>query len=372
MASHRRPVGDAAGGHLRGQRRPRQQPLAGHGRRRRRVRQPELHPARRDRRPARRCVQHGRRRVHLDAEPARAVRAPDRPRAGRDGGDARGGGGRAGRRPIGPRASPPDEAARIAHRIFRGPGRRPSTCSSARSSGSTRTSSARRGAPRPARSSRSRSARPSRSSRTCSVAGPRSCWSASALSLVALFAVGAAVSLLTGRGLIFSGFRQLGIGLAAAARDLRRSARSSASRRGLSGAEPDARSQRAASRRGPRPRAGWSNGPGDRYAAHDHGYDKVIVVERGSIRFGLPATGLRARRSTWPRATGSSCRPGPRHDAIVGPAGVACLEAHRPAGTLDRVARRAAGTLVTAHSALRGRLSPRGGKSDGRAGDVCA
>jgi VIT1/CCC1 family predicted Fe2+/Mn2+ transporter/rubrerythrin len=36
------------------------------------------------------------------------------------------------------------------------------------------------------------------------------------LSLVALFAVGAAVSLLTGRGAIFSGFRQLGIGLAAA------------------------------------------------------------------------------------------------------------------------------------------------------------
>jgi len=36
------------------------------------------------------------------------------------------------------------------------------------------------------------------------------------LSLVALFAVGAAVSLLTGRGMIFSGLRQLGIGLAAA------------------------------------------------------------------------------------------------------------------------------------------------------------
>src|SRR6185295_17617730 len=36
------------------------------------------------------------------------------------------------------------------------------------------------------------------------------------LSLLALFAVGAAVSLLTGRGMIFSGFRQLGIGLAAA------------------------------------------------------------------------------------------------------------------------------------------------------------
>ena len=37
------------------------------------------------------------------------------------------------------------------------------------------------------------------------------------LSLVALFAVGAGVSLLTGRGLLFSGFRQLGIGLVAAA-----------------------------------------------------------------------------------------------------------------------------------------------------------
>ena len=36
------------------------------------------------------------------------------------------------------------------------------------------------------------------------------------LSLVALFAVGAAVSLLTGRSLLFSGIRQLGIGLAAA------------------------------------------------------------------------------------------------------------------------------------------------------------
>ena len=36
------------------------------------------------------------------------------------------------------------------------------------------------------------------------------------LSLAALFTVGAAVSLLTGRGLLFSGARQLGIGLAAA------------------------------------------------------------------------------------------------------------------------------------------------------------
>ena len=37
-----------------------------------------------------------------------------------------------------------------------------------------------------------------------------------AASLVALFIVGAGVSLLTGRGVLFSGFRQLGIGLGAA------------------------------------------------------------------------------------------------------------------------------------------------------------
>ena len=41
------------------------------------------------------------------------------------------------------------------------------------------------------------------------------------LSLAALFAVGAAVSLLTGRGMLFSGVRQLLIGLAAAARHVR-------------------------------------------------------------------------------------------------------------------------------------------------------
>ena len=37
------------------------------------------------------------------------------------------------------------------------------------------------------------------------------------LSLAALFLVGAGVSLLTGRGVLFSGLRQLGIGAAAAA-----------------------------------------------------------------------------------------------------------------------------------------------------------
>ena len=85
---------------------------------------------------------------------------------------------------------------------------------------------------------------------------------------------------------------------------------------------------------------GWSNGPGDRYAAHVHGYDKVIVVERGSIRFGLPATGraidlLAGDRLELPAGTA--------HDAAVGEDGVACLEAHLPAGSLAGLARHPAG-----------------------------
>jgi VIT1/CCC1 family predicted Fe2+/Mn2+ transporter len=46
--------------------------------------------------------------------------------------------------------------------------------------------------------------------------GPTALFVSLGLSLVALFMVGAGVSLLTGRGMLFSGFRQLGIGLAAA------------------------------------------------------------------------------------------------------------------------------------------------------------
>ena len=84
----------------------------------------------------------------------------------------------------------------------------------------------------------------------------------------------------------------------------------------------------------------WSNGPGDRYSAHEHGYDKVIVVESGSIAFGLPDLDetvdlIAGDRLELPAAT--------RHDAIVGPLGVRCLEAHLPVGRLARVAHRPAG-----------------------------
>ena len=84
----------------------------------------------------------------------------------------------------------------------------------------------------------------------------------------------------------------------------------------------------------------WSNGPGDRYAAHEHGYDKVIVVERGSIRFGLPATGETADLAAGDRL---ELPAGTAHDAIVGGHGVTCLEAHLPSGTLERPQRRGAG-----------------------------
>jgi hypothetical protein len=70
----------------------------------------------------------------------------------------------------------------------------------------------------------------------------------------------------------------------------------------------------------------WSNGPHDIYAAHSHSYDKVIFVVRGSITFGLPELEEKVNLS-----------PGDRldlpanivHDAIVGPQGVVCLEAHK-------------------------------------------
>lgn len=86
---------------------------------------------------------------------------------------------------------------------------------------------------------------------------------------------------------------------------------------------------------------GWGNGPGERYAAHDHAYDKVIAVERGSIRFGLPDS-----RGSIELAAGDrlDLPAGTIHDAVVGPAGVSCLEAHLPAGTLEEPLRRASGT----------------------------
>ena len=82
----------------------------------------------------------------------------------------------------------------------------------------------------------------------------------------------------------------------------------------------------------------WSNGPGDVYGAHRHDYDKVLVCQRGSIRFGVEdrAVALAAGdRLELPAGTS--------HDAVVGPDGVTCFEAHLPAGRLTAPHHRFAG-----------------------------
>ncbi len=86
----------------------------------------------------------------------------------------------------------------------------------------------------------------------------------------------------------------------------------------------------------------WGNGPGDDYGVHAHGYDKVLVCAAGSIVFGLPGRGERVTLAVGDRLDLPS---GTQHDAVVGPDGVTCLEAHLPAGTLDPVPlRRPAGS----------------------------
>lgn len=76
----------------------------------------------------------------------------------------------------------------------------------------------------------------------------------------------------------------------------------------------------------------WANGPGDRYGEHRHDYDKVLVAASGSITFHLPEL----RRDVELRAGERLDLPaGTLHGATVGAHGVACLEAHLPAGSLS-------------------------------------
>ena len=70
----------------------------------------------------------------------------------------------------------------------------------------------------------------------------------------------------------------------------------------------------------------WSNGPHDTYSAHSHSYDKVIYVLRGSITFGLPELEQKLTLKAGDRLDLAAYIV---HDAIVGPQGVVCLEAHR-------------------------------------------
>jgi uncharacterized protein YjlB len=92
----------------------------------------------------------------------------------------------------------------------------------------------------------------------------------------------------------------------------------------------------------------WSNGPGDRYAAHEHGYDKVIVVAEGSIEFGVVRPGGRSapagrQRVQLDAGDRLELPAGTSHEAVVGQLGATCLEAHLAAGRLAELRRRGAG-----------------------------
>ena len=70
----------------------------------------------------------------------------------------------------------------------------------------------------------------------------------------------------------------------------------------------------------------WSNGPGDRYAAHSHDYEKVLYCVNGSITFVLEAD---AKRLELKRGDRMVLPAGTSHSAVVGPQGCTCIEGRR-------------------------------------------
>ena len=70
----------------------------------------------------------------------------------------------------------------------------------------------------------------------------------------------------------------------------------------------------------------WSNGPGDRYAPHSHGYEKVLYCVEGSIRFQLENEGRTLELEAGDRMV---LPPGTVHSAVVGSRGCTCIEGRR-------------------------------------------
>lgn len=70
----------------------------------------------------------------------------------------------------------------------------------------------------------------------------------------------------------------------------------------------------------------WQNEPGYVYAPHRHPYHKVLYCTCGSIRFDLPEEGRSVELRPGDRL---DLEAGTAHAAVVGPDGVACLEAPR-------------------------------------------
>jgi hypothetical protein len=70
----------------------------------------------------------------------------------------------------------------------------------------------------------------------------------------------------------------------------------------------------------------WSNGAGFWYPVHDHPYQKIIVVLKGSITFYLPEEMREVVMKTGDRL---ELVPGTEHSATVGSDGVTCLEGQK-------------------------------------------
>ena len=70
----------------------------------------------------------------------------------------------------------------------------------------------------------------------------------------------------------------------------------------------------------------WSNGPGDRYAPHSHGYEKVLYCVDGSITFVLEGQDQGLELTAGDRMV---LPAGTVHAAEVGPSGCTCIEGRR-------------------------------------------
>lgn len=70
----------------------------------------------------------------------------------------------------------------------------------------------------------------------------------------------------------------------------------------------------------------WSSNPQDIFPAHEHNYEKVIMIVAGSITFGFPIEGEPTTLFPGDRL---DLPPGVMHNAVAGKNGVVCLEAQR-------------------------------------------
>ena len=71
----------------------------------------------------------------------------------------------------------------------------------------------------------------------------------------------------------------------------------------------------------------WTSQPQDVFPAHDHAFEKTIVVVAGAITFGFPIEGEPTTLCPGDRL---DLPAGIMHNAVAGNNGVVCLEAQRP------------------------------------------